>query len=236
MGRLGRTSSRAISVLLTPLQVQIAEIVKELPESEGFALAGAGALLVHGLIDRATRDLDYFTQPGEVETLATLRDALEQTLDRLSLDYTRKRDLPTFVRIEVSSGDDRCEVDLAVDYRALPAEPSEYGPTLAVRELAANKVLAVFGRAEARDFLDLAALTGQFELREIMELASQKDRGFDTAGFLDGLSAFHRLTSADFGLEDAEYERLRTTVSVWRNQLERELGNEPPKRGIDFDR
>lgn len=81
MGQLARTPSRAISVLLTPLQVQIADIVKELPESEGFALAGAGALLVHGLIVRASRDLDYFTTPGEVEALATLRDALEQTLD-----------------------------------------------------------------------------------------------------------------------------------------------------------
>jgi hypothetical protein len=222
--------------LLTPLQVQIAEIVNELPESEGFALAGAGALLVHGLIDRATRDLDYFTTPGEGDALARLRDALEQTLDRLGLGHTRKRDLPTFVRIEVSGGDDRCEVDLAVDYRALPAEPSQYGPTLAVRELAANKVLAVFGRAEARDVLDLAALTGQFELREMMELASEKDPGFDTPGFLDGLSAFHRLSPADFGLEGAEYERLRATLAVWRNQLERELGNEPLERGIDFSR
>ena len=232
MGQVAGTPSRVISLLLTPLQVQIAEIVKELPQSEGFALAGAGALLVHGLIDRATRDLDYFTTPGEVEALATLRDALEETFDTLDLGHTRKRDLPTFVRIEVSGGDDRCEVDLAVDYRALPAEPSQYGPTLAVRELAANKVLAVFGRAEARDFLDLAALSGQLDLREMIELASEKDRGFDTAGFLDGLSAFYRLTAADFELDDAGYERLRATVAVWRSQLERE----PPNRGIDFGR
>ncbi len=73
----------------------------------------------------------------------------------------------TFVRIEVSDGDDRCEIDLAIEYieyRALPAEPSDYGPTLAVRELAANKVLALFDRAEARDFLDLVELTRSFEL------------------------------------------------------------------------
>ncbi len=234
MGRLDRTSSRPISLLLTPLQVQVAEIIKKLPESEGFALAGAGALMVQGLIHRATRDLDYFTTPGKAEALAALRDALERALDSSSLGHTRKRDLPTFVRIEVSGDGDRCEIDLAVDYRALPAEPSEYGPTLAVRELAANKVLAVFDRAEARDFLDLAELTAQFELRELMELASEKDRGFDTAGFLDGLSAFHRLTPADFGLEDAEYERLRAMVAVWRNQLESEPRRESPER--DFGR
>jgi hypothetical protein len=43
----------------------------------------------------------------------------------------------------VSDGDDQCEVDLAIDFREFPAEPSDYGPTLAVRELAANKVLAL---------------------------------------------------------------------------------------------
>ena len=42
---------------------------------------------------------------------------------------------PILVRIEVGDGDERCEIDLAVDYRALPAEPSGYGPTLAVEEL-----------------------------------------------------------------------------------------------------
>jgi hypothetical protein len=138
--------------LLTPLQERIAEIVSGLREARGFALAGAGGLLVRGLIDRQTRDLDYFTVPGEEEALRALRDALERALDRASLDHARQRDLSTFVRIEVSDGDDRCEVDLAIDYRALPAEPSDYGPTLAVRELAANKVLALFDRAEARDF------------------------------------------------------------------------------------
>jgi hypothetical protein len=35
----------------------------------------------------------------------------------------------------------------------LPVEASRYGPTLAVEELAANKVLALFDRAEARDSL-----------------------------------------------------------------------------------
>jgi hypothetical protein len=64
--------------LLTPLQERIAEIVSGLPEARGFALAGGGGLLVRGLIDRQTRDLDYFTVPGEEESLRALRDALEQ--------------------------------------------------------------------------------------------------------------------------------------------------------------
>ena len=51
--------------MLTELQRQIAAIVAELDEAQGFVLAGGGALIIHGAIDRQTRDLDYFsTEPS----------------------------------------------------------------------------------------------------------------------------------------------------------------------------
>lgn len=138
------------------------------------------------------------------------------------------RDVPTFVRLEVQGGQDRCEVDLAVDYRALPPERSDLGPTLAAVELAANKVLAVFDRAEARDFRDLAALVGRFPLDELMALAADKDPGFDTTRFIEALAAFGRLDPEEFDLDVGDYRRLRTLVSMWRRQLERDLGRDDP--------
>jgi len=222
--------------LLTPFQERVAGSVGELPEARGFALAGAGGLLVRGLIDRSTRDLDYLAVPGEEEALVELRDALERAFESAGLAHTRRRDLPTFVRIEVGDGDERCEIDLAIDYRAMPSEPSDYGPTLAVEELAANKILALFDRAEARDFLDLAELTHHFELQSLLDLASQKDTGFDTAGFLEALSSFERFTSADFGIDQAEYDQLRITVANWRSDLARSQRREPPDRSQGLDR
>ena len=116
------------------------------------------------------------------------------------------------------------------------AEPSDYGPTLAVEELAANKVLALFDRAEARDFLDLVELTRHFELRSLLDLASRKDTGFDTAGFLEALSSFGRFTSADFGIDQAEHDQLRITVANWRSDLGRSQRREPPDRSQGLDR
>ena len=66
---------------------------------------------MHGLIDRATRDLDYFAAPGEEAAVADLRDALERALDDTGLTHRRQRDFPTFARIEVGDGDGRCEID-----------------------------------------------------------------------------------------------------------------------------
>jgi predicted nucleotidyltransferase component of viral defense system len=75
----------------------------------------------------------------------------------------------------------------------MPTEPSNFGPTLRVEELAANKVLALFDRAEARDFLDLVELTRHSELQSLLDLAAEKDMGFTTNGFLTADDAQRRL-------------------------------------------
>lgn len=105
-----------------------------------------------------------------------------------------------------------------------------------MRELAANKVLALFDRAEARDFLDLAELTRHFELQGLLELAAKKDTGFDTAGFLEALSSLQRFTATDFGITEAEYKRLGATVASWRSVLGRKQVREPHDRDHGFDR
>lgn len=215
--------------MLTPLQERIAQIVDSLPEASGFAMAGAGALTVHGLIERPTQDLDYFTVPGEGTSIVSMRDAVEESLSGAGLTTTRRRDLPTFVRLEVSDGVDNCQIDLAVDYRALPTESSRLGPTLATKELGAGKVLAIFDRAEARDFRDLDRLLQHFTLEELMDLAAEKDPGFDKGFFRDGLARFRRFTPEDLGVSETEYERLRLAIESWRRLVARSI--DPPERG-----
>lgn len=119
--------------------------------------------------------------------------------------------------------------------RMVIARPIEI-PTLAAEELAANKVLALFDRAEPRDFRDLAALTGHFELAAMIDLAREKDPGFDTDHFLEALSSFSRFTPADFELTEPEYRRLRAMVDAWRSQLQRNLRRDPPDRSPGLDR
>jgi len=47
---------------LDPLQVHVARIALALPEARTLALAGGGAMIVHGFADRATKDIDLFTK------------------------------------------------------------------------------------------------------------------------------------------------------------------------------
>lgn len=58
------------SPVLTDLQARIARLVAELPEADGFALAGGAGLIVHQVTDRTTNDLDFFTpRPADVAVL-----------------------------------------------------------------------------------------------------------------------------------------------------------------------
>lgn len=146
------------------------------------------------------------------------------------------REAHDFARLEVRSGMERTEVDLAADARLLPVERGPVGPMLAAEELAVDKVLAVFGRAEARDFVDLAAVEGRYGLDRLCRLASQKDRGFDPGDLAEMMERFGRLPRDEFELSDVGYERLAATVGRWREvvlgfALQRERGS--PEIGDD---
>ena len=45
--------------MLNELQQRVARLMSGLPAADDFALAGGAALIVYGLVDRSTPDLDY---------------------------------------------------------------------------------------------------------------------------------------------------------------------------------
>jgi hypothetical protein len=203
--------------VLTPLQQQVATIVSSLPEAADFALAGGAALIARGDVIRGTRDLDFFApEPREVRELVP---AVERALAEAGLDVRRVREGDAFFRLEVRSGSEMTEVDFGVDARLMPVERSPFGPTLAGEELAIDKVLAVFGRAEARDFIDLAAIADQYGLEELCRKAMVKDRGFDPQVLYDMIGRFDRLDRDEFELPDPAYARLERTVARWRGLI-----------------
>ena len=62
------------------------------------------------------------------------------------------------------------QIDIAVDSpKQLPSVKSPAGPTLAPVELAALKLLALFDRAQPRDFVDVYALAARFGKERVFE-------------------------------------------------------------------
>ncbi len=123
----------------------------------------------------------------------------------------------------------------------MPIERGELGPIPAGEELAVDKVLAVFGRAKARDFVDLSAVANCHVLEHLRGRALDKDRGFDPQVFREMLDRFGRLPWDELDLPDRGYERLLETIERWRGlvgltveELERgEHRNQGEDHGLD---
>jgi hypothetical protein len=70
-------------------------------------------------------------------------------------------------------------VEAAHDARIREAVQLSFGRVLHPDEVAADKTLALFGRAAARDLVDVAALSARYPLEWLCELTAEKDAGFD---------------------------------------------------------
>lgn len=149
------------------------------------------------------------------------------------LTVRRERATHGFARLTVLAGDDATELDLAADARICPVDSGPLGPMLSVEELGADKLLALFDRAQARDFVDVAALVDRFGLERLCELASEKDAGFSRSVLVEMLGSFGRFRPEEFEMPRAGYEELARPVERWRDDLS--VGQhtiEPPGRGL----
>ena len=202
--------------MLTPFQERIAAIFAGLDEAKDYALSGGGALIVRGDVDRGTRDLDFFGLT--TESVDRLAPAVEHALTRAGMEIVTLQSNQGFVRLVATQGDERCEIDLAADARLFDIDTDPNIPTLTGEELAVDKVLAIFGRAEARDFIDLAAVESKYDFERLCELAAEKDRGFSPHVFGEMLYRFDRLQRREFEIDDDRFRQLGQIVHGWRDR------------------
>lgn len=204
--------------MLTNHQVAVARCILPVLEGTQFALVGGAALIARGAVDRVTNDLDSFT-PDEAD-IASVPARVHQALERGGFHAEVERDSSTFVRLIVSRDEVATKVDFGLDVRLFPSEVGDLGPTVVTEELAVDKVLAMFGRAAARDFFDLVILTQLFELEQLFSLAVEKDLGFTRQGFHEALSRFDRFIPADLGVDDLTFESIARVVDRWKSRCQ----------------
>lgn len=171
---------------LSRSQRRIVADVMSVVASDGFVIAGGMALIVAGVSSRPTHDLDAFS--ATCDDVAKVADRLIEQLQGSGYLVEVHRSDPAFARMTVSTGKYRrtvLVVELGRDHQLFAPVGSTLGPTLSIRELAANKVLAAFGRREPRDLVDLASLADAISLRQAVVDARTKDSGFSRDPFVE---------------------------------------------------
>ncbi len=218
---------------LDPLQEQIVRVAQSLPEAQSLALAGGGAMLAHGFVNRLTKDIDLFTDRNVAEALAVAR-GLRRALTAEGLVITESPLPPhdhRFVVADPASARE-CAVDVFADGgRLRPRVTLDIGLVLHPDDLAADKVLALWSRARPRDFVDVAALARRFGTQRLMSLAAEKDSGFTPETYLDALGAMGRLSSTDWagdGVSPEVAADTRELFTRWRDWLRRALADPTP--------
>ncbi|GAA3383589.1 nucleotidyl transferase AbiEii/AbiGii toxin family protein [Cryptosporangium minutisporangium] len=208
-------------------QHDVARIALQAAAAHGFVLGGGQALLAHGLVDRPTEDIDLFTTAERaVPAAATaVRAALETAGYTVHADDAQNELADLFEGFDLDyiewavTLEDRCtELTLAqLPYTRGPII-LDVGPVMHPDDLLASKVAAAASRAEARDFIDIAAATRRYPLPRLLALGRTYDPGLGDQDFRE---AGHRLDTmndarfAPYGLTPEQIKEVRTALTGW---------------------
>lgn len=200
---------------LTDFQRAVFRVLAE-NRSPGSFVAGGTAINAGANSPRYSADIDFFHDAAEGVALAA--DADLKTLADLGFSTERLVVQPTFQRALVGWEGHRLKLEWAHDsaFRFFPVQPdAEMGWRLHLADLATNKVLALAGRWEVRDFVDTLYLEESFASFGLLAWAAAgKDPGMTPAFILEQAARFNRLRPEDFlavfGTEQFDYPAMKT--------------------------
>jgi predicted nucleotidyltransferase component of viral defense system len=202
--------------ILSPLQRAFLQAFFAVPVGQRFFLTGGTALAAFYLHHRLSDDLDLFTL--ENEALGATIHPVEAIADDLGCALRRTRVSQYFQQLFLSHPQikEPLKIDMVRDFGP------QYGERLvrdgiivdALDNIAANKVCALFGRADIKDFVDLYFILQEgYELEELFEMAREKDLGLTKFYFVGMLRQIGRHTYLPKMLKPLELEALQTFYS-----------------------
>lgn len=151
------------------------------PLASSFYLTGGTALARFYFHHRESVDLDLFTNDVQQDFDQVNRIVLA-SLSTLALRIRSQVITDTFIQyIVTDEHDTSLKVDMVKDVPIFFGEVRRVGQIRvdSLKNIGANKVLAVFGRTDAKDFIDLYWILQNTSLKfeDLFELAKQKDLG-----------------------------------------------------------
>lgn len=151
--------------------------------------------------------------------------ALVAALRRNNLTVTADPRNSSFARITVSTPDgEATKLEMGVDWRAHEPQLLSIGPVLHPDDAVANKISALFGRAENRDYVDVGAIltSGRYTEEELLALAQDHDPGFDRIWFAEALADISSRSDRVFhpyGLNPAQVAALKRQMTDWAARI-----------------
>lgn len=185
---------------LTPFQRIVCRLIAENRVSSGEAyVAGGTALNELTGARRVSRDIDLFHDTDEALEATWAAD--RRLIEAHGFEVRVQRTRPSFVEAEVRGPDETVRIEWTRDssFRFFPlVSHPEFGLTLHPVDLATNKVLALVGRVEVRDWIDVITSDERIQpLGYLAWAACGKDPGFGPASILEHAGRTSRYSAAE---------------------------------------
>ncbi|MDP9799390.1 hypothetical protein J2S43_007902 [Catenuloplanes nepalensis] len=214
---------------MDPWHRRLAEIaLAAAGEKHGLALAGGYAVRAHGIGERPSSDVDLFMDWQRRADFPAAVDLVIAALQQAGFTVVIDAQAETFARVIVTGagylGGRSDKIEMAADWRSHPPVQLDLGPVLHPDDAVANKMAALYGRAVARDFLDIHATlrSGRYTREQLLRLAVNADPGFDRIMFARALGVADQIsekTFAAYGTDGETIASLRETFAGWRREL-----------------
>ncbi|MDA0578526.1 MAG: hypothetical protein O3B24_10565 [Verrucomicrobia bacterium] len=207
---------------LSEIQAQVLKAIAANRSRESY-LAGATVLHSKENTPRFSQDLDFFHDAADSVARSAELDAA--TLLAAGYPFAWLLRTPAFYRAVVTVRDQSLKLEWAQDsaFRFFPVqEDARCGYRLHDADAAINKALAIAGRSEIRDFVDVLHLHGTFlSLGALAWAACGKDPGFTPEFLLDQAGRHAAYTQTDLNrLQLREPLDLRVLKQQWLAAME----------------
>jgi hypothetical protein len=213
---------------VSDLHREVAAIALRAAARHGFALGGGNALIVHGIIDRPTEDVDLFTDEDDGVTAAA--GTVEAALRAAGFQAERQDKAAGLAGVFDGMGEGLAEwivtapggaqmmLQMAYFDRDHKPVAMDVGPVLDLEDVAGSKVCALASRVEPRDYMDTAAALERFSVDQLIAFAKRLDPGLTDRDFADAGRQLDRLPDgvfARYGLSPQDVAKLRERLAAW---------------------
>ena len=203
---------------LSQFQAEVARTFFSLPASDGYVLAGGGALLASGFSDRPTDDLDFFGHRS-TRDVAIVSRIFELAAYQRGWGTRPIRRQEEFVRMEII-GPATVTIDICFDVAPTTSiNVTPHGPVFNGQELGGRKLLALFSRAKARDFVDVFVLARRFGKESLLTRAKEIDLGVGPEPLCEAFGMLARYDDADLPIDQTHVAELREFFRSWTAEL-----------------
>ncbi len=212
---------------MLPFHERLARTGLGATEEYGFVLAGGYAVAANGMGDRLSEDVDLFTNRADVGQFARACQALQAAYRREGLELDLVRQGPTFLDLVVTDPltGDSSSIQLGLDYREHEPARLGIGRVLDAQDAVANKMTALYSRAETRDFIDvdLIVQSGRFSRERVIDLGDSRevqpmDRRILARRFRDVADRGEHEFAA-YGVDAAERAEIVERFARWADDL-----------------